>query len=183
MEKNKTLSEVYKNSSDEVKEILKNKFSNEELGIEFIPKDGDIYISNFGTIFIANGDIKDRHGYGAYCTLNEDEEFDPTDKIIGFDRARLATEEEKQKLFDVMQGIGYQWNEEEKKIEKVLWRAKEGKGYYFISSSLCVESATEVYDSIDLIHYKRGNYFRTKEEAELYLKKVKDIFKENYNNL
>lgn len=31
---NKTLQEVYKNASDEVKEILKNRFSNDELGIE-----------------------------------------------------------------------------------------------------------------------------------------------------
>ena len=31
--KNKTLQEVYKNSSDEVKEILKTKFSNKDLGI------------------------------------------------------------------------------------------------------------------------------------------------------
>lgn len=33
MEKNKTLKEVYKNSSDEVKEILESKFYNVDLGI------------------------------------------------------------------------------------------------------------------------------------------------------
>ena len=33
MEKNQTMQEVYKNSSDEVKEILKNKFSKDDLGI------------------------------------------------------------------------------------------------------------------------------------------------------
>ena len=33
--KNKTLAEVYKNASDEVKEILKSKFDNSELGIRY----------------------------------------------------------------------------------------------------------------------------------------------------
>ncbi|HPC09557.1 MAG TPA: hypothetical protein PLN85_00585 [archaeon] len=39
METNKTLKEVYKNSSDEVREILRTKFSNEELGIKNIEEE------------------------------------------------------------------------------------------------------------------------------------------------
>lgn len=183
MEKNKTLAEVYKNSSDEVKEILKNKFSNEELGIKFIPKNGDICISNYGTIFISNGNTYNSLYYSTHCILLYTNTLDLTAQKTYFCQVRLATEEEKQRLFDAMREEGYKWNEKEKKIEKIKWRAKEGERYYFIPSYLCVESATEDYDSVDLIRYKRGNYFKTKEEAEYYLKKIDNIFKEKDNSL
>ena len=42
---------------------------------------------------------------------------------------RLATEEEKQLLFDKMKEQGLKWNAEEKRVEKIRWRAKKGEAY------------------------------------------------------
>ena len=39
---------------------------------------------------------------------------------------RLATDEEKQLLFDKMKEQGLRWNAEEKKVEKIRWRAEIG---------------------------------------------------------
>ena len=45
---------------------------------------------------------------------------------------RLATEEEKQFLFDKMKEQGLRWNAEEKRVEKMRWRAEEGEEYYYL---------------------------------------------------
>lgn len=185
MEKNKTLSEVYKNSSDEVKEILKNKFSNEELGIKFVPKNGDVCIDKNGMMAIAKGKQTSIGDSFVYCIIDHNGRLliEKENLSLAFNSPLPASEEEKQKFFNALQEKGYKWNKGEKKIEKIKWRAKEGEYFYFISSFLCVEHAIDYYDIGDLTRYKMGNYFRTKEEAKFYLKKVKDIFQENYNNL
>ena len=40
---------------------------------------------------------------------------------------RLATDEEKQLLFDKMKEQGLRWNAEEKRTENIRWRAEDGK--------------------------------------------------------
>lgn len=40
---------------------------------------------------------------------------------------RLATEKEKQQLFDLMKEQGLKWNAKEKRIEKIRWRAEEDR--------------------------------------------------------
>ena len=42
---------------------------------------------------------------------------------------RLATDEEKQLLFDKMKEQGLRWNAEEKRTENIRWRAEDGKEY------------------------------------------------------
>ena len=63
-----------------------------------------------------------------------------------------------------------------KEIQPVKWRAKEGGTYYMISASLFVLETTDDRDGIDHDVYNSGNYFRTKEEAEKVLKKIKPYF-------
>lgn len=66
-----------------------------------------------------------------------------------------------------------------KEIQPVKWRAKEGDTYYMISASLFVLETTDDRDSIDHDVYNSGNYFKTKEEAEKVLKKIKPYFHDN----
>lgn len=66
-----------------------------------------------------------------------------------------------------------------KEIQPVKWRAKEGGTYYMISASLFVLETTDDRDSIDHDVYNSGNYFKTKEEAEKVLKKIKPYFHDN----
>jgi hypothetical protein F3_00887 len=53
------------------------------------------------------------------------------------------------------------------------WRAEKGKIYYYIDSVLDISISTEYHYALDNVCYERGNYFRTKEEAEEYAEYMK----------
>lgn len=90
-------------------------------------------------------------------------------------KIRLATEEEKQELFDLMKEKGLYWNAQEKRVEKIRYRARTHDSYWFIDSRFCVQGTTDEEMDIDNKHYESGNYFRTKEDAERFL----EIFRES----
>ena len=90
---------------------------------------------------------------------------------------RLATEDEKQRAIDEMKARGLWWNAEEKRIEKIRWRAEKGDCYFFLLSSLNVSEATEDRGHVDNYRYSAYNYFRTKEDAEEAAKLVKATLK------
>lgn len=89
----------------------------------FVPpskvKEGDIVATNSGMwIGITTGGVK--HGFiPTYCILKGNGEFKAYFEEKGkwtFDR--LATEEEKQKLFQAIKDNGYRWNADTKTLEK-----------------------------------------------------------------
>ena len=74
-------------------------------------EDGDIVISDHGDIHIS------KDNSSSYCCKRQNY-FDATITTqVKFDR--LATEEEKQKLFDAIKDNGYKWNAETKTLEKL----------------------------------------------------------------
>lgn len=93
---------------------------------------------------------------------------------------RHATEEEKQLLFDKMKEQDLRWNAEEKRVEKLLWRADAGEDYYFIDSSLKVMKIEECWSVLCSEHYLASNYFRTQEQAEEAAKRIKEVLR-NYH--
>ena len=90
---------------------------------------------------------------------------------------RLATDEEKQLLFDKMKEQGLRWNAEKKRVEKIRWRAQRDKKYFIVGCSgnlgICVENECSSDNSL----YEFGNYFRTKEQAEKAAELVKATLK------
>ena len=93
----------------------------------FVPpcefKDGDIVvctnkICTFTAIFKSMRDGSSFYRYGVMydnkfrCLVNDWSDFN--------DSCRLATEEEKEKLFDAIKANGYKWNPETKTLEKVI---------------------------------------------------------------
>ena len=88
---------------------------------------------------------------------------------------RHATEEEKQLLFDKMKEQGLKWNAEEKKVEKLLWRADVGVKYYFVDSLLDVLYIKECRSNLCNKHYSASNYFHTEEQAEEAAKRIKEV--------
>ena len=78
----------------------------------------------------------------------------------------IATEEERQLLFDKMEEQGLRWNAEDKQVEKIRWRAKEGEDYYCITERGHVVGDEEGGLPEDIERYEFGNYFRTREQAE-----------------
>ena len=142
-------------------------------------KDGDVLVSNnkyerFPLIFKGN-DNKGFHKfyaclgyYGNLIICKEDAER------CGNSGLSLATEEEKQLLFDKMKEQGLRWNAEEKRVEKIRWRAEKGEDYHFLSIGLTEGSATETNVSFDKELWDSFNYFRTEEQVEEAARRVKE---------
>ena len=93
---------------------------------------------------------------------------------------RLATEEEKQKLFAKMKEQGLKWNAEEKRVEKIRWRAEDGKEYYYVGNQGILMVDTEDGVCADENRYEFSNYFRTSEQVEEAAKRVKEVLR-NYH--
>ena len=98
-----------------------------------------------------------------------------TDARWGNGTLCYATEKEKQLLFDKMKEQGLQWNAEEKRVEKIRWRAGVGESFYFINSSLDVLNIEECWSILCDELNSAGNYFHTKEQAKEAVKRVKEV--------
>lgn len=61
-------------------------------------------------------------------------------------------------------------------IAPLRWRAKKDGTYFMISASLVVLEIIDDRTLVDSNMYKSGNYFKTKEEAEKVLKKIRVYF-------
>lgn len=84
-------------------------------------KDGDIVATNTGTwIGITIGGSSNKF-IPTYCVIKYNNKFEAyLDKKENWRFERLATEEEKQKLFDAIKANGYKWNTETKTLEKLV---------------------------------------------------------------
>lgn len=91
---------------------------------------------------------------------------------------RLATEEEKQRLFDALKEAGLRWNAETKEMEKIRRIAEWGETYLFIDGCGKVCETTEAGLPLDYDNYNVGNYYfpEEREQAEEDAKALKAIF-------
>lgn len=144
---------------------------------KFVPKDGDIVSRNKVVAVYAGtneaGDIITYIAFnGSYVDTKMSDGWGYTSDY------RLATEAEKQRLFDALAKNGKRWNAEKKCIEDLpRWRAGCNKTYLYISSQCNIVGEIECNASIDNYRYNIGNYFRTREAAEKVAEQIRDIFK------
>ena len=98
---------------------------------------------------------------------------------------RLATDEEKQLLFDKMKEQGLRWNAEEKRVEKIRWRANVGEGYYFIATTGVVYKSVvqSGYALTSLERYNFFNHFRTEEQSREAAKRVEEVLRKFHEEL
>jgi len=162
-------------------------FEKEEKEQEF--KDGDILVP-----------VVDGHRYYAFIYKSTDKEGfhsyyvgietcgrlsfceSPSDRWCN-DNLSYATEEEKNVLFYSMKENGCQWNAEEKRVERLRWRAEEGKDYYYVQTDLTTGDATELDYSTDTNRYNALNYFRTKKHTSEAAKRVKEMLKKYHEEI
>lgn len=151
-------------------------------------KDGDVLTSLFDSkvVFIFKEDESkqkdNRNGYYVchiYVSCSIGYVIDvPTKESLSFcghkDDVRLATNEEKQILFDKMKEHGLRWNAEEKKVEKIRWRAEDGYGYFYVDSQGRKTAKNEECKFVDKDRFAFGNYFRTIDQADEAAKRVKE---------
>jgi hypothetical protein len=150
-------------------------------------KDGDILALLDGTIFIYNSDnskIEDSCGNNYYLAISTygflfakkgfriESFWGYNEEIRG-----LATEEEKQKLFDVLAKNGYKWNAETKELERVLPRVPKGEQFFYITSFLQIDTMSDDRYETENCLYENGNYFLTSEEAKRAADKAKEAIK------
>lgn len=87
---------------------------------------------------------------------------------------RFSTEEEKKRINNALSENNLYYDEKEKCLKKLRWRAVIGNSYYYINfDSFEVFIETESDFSEDNKRYKNLNYFQTKEEAERKLFEIK----------
>lgn len=146
-------------------------------------KDGDVLISILDGTLVIFKEIDDNYHFFSYYNTT----YGKVDNNgWGTHAFRLATEEETQFLFDKLAEQGLRWNAEEKRIEKIRWRAVKEGFYYFLTTSLNVAKAEEDGKDIANHRYAAYNYFRTEENArkaaELVKAKLKKFHEDNANN-
>lgn len=96
---------------------------------------------------------------------------------------RHATEEEKQLLFNKMKEKGLQWNAEEKRVEKIRWRAKKGEIYYRMGLGRWIFREIDVRSDSDDRFYDTLNYFRTEKQVAEALKRRKETLRKYHEEI
>lgn len=99
------------------------------------------------------------------------------------DDVRLATEDEKQFLFDKMKEQGLLWNAEEKRVENIRWRAKRCEYYYWIDVNLAIRSIDDTYSTFDNELWDAFNHFRKEEQAKEAAKRVKETLRKYHEEI
>ena len=99
------------------------------------------------------------------------------------DDLSYATEEEKRLLFYEMKEKGLKWNAEEKRVENIRWRIKEGDKYHYIFSTL--EVSNTIYYDTDAHRLRVENYncFRTKEYTAEAARRVKETLRKYHEEI
>ena len=138
-------------------------------------KDGDILRSvKTGTIVIfSNYREEDKVLFDSY--FNSINNSNSAWVVSSF---RHATEEEKQRLFDLLKEKGFRWNAETKQMERIRKRAEKGERYLFIGRNGEIFEEEENGAIFDDENYNLGNYYlpEAREQAEEDAKAIKAIF-------
>lgn len=140
-------------------------------------KDGDVLCSAYNGAMVI---FKEKEKGGSkyfYSHYNTDRSSNKGWNSAAF---RHATEKEKQLLFKKMKEQGLKWNADEKRVEKIRWRAEEDREYYSIDVDMKVYKFFEDNEECDNTLYDALNYFRTKEQAEEAARRVKEVLR-NYH--
>lgn len=165
-------------------------FEKEEKEQEF--KDGDVLTSRFDNkiVFIFREDELKQKGNtnGYYVCYTADRIIDVATKgsllFCGFKKeVRLATENEKQFLFNKMKENGLQWNAEEKRVEKIRWRAKKGYIYHRLTCYLRSTNERDDYQTWDQKCHDSYNYFHTEEQTKEAAKRVKETLRKYHEEI
>ena len=158
-------------------------------------KDGDILIitenGHRRCVFIYKNTDEDGY-HSCYAGVNTGNSLViskfPEQRWGDDDLLDYATDKEKQLLFDKMKEKRLQWNAEEKRIEKIRWRAKEGEEYSYVNSNMEVSSCRRPkkgdykcdYEGNSYISY---NYFHTQEQATEAAKRVKETLRKYHEEI
>lgn len=159
------------------KSVVFDKEEKEELQ-EF--KDGDVLHSTLDDLMLI---FKATHNHGRSYFDSHYNNKGSGDEHWNIEFFRHATEEEKSEFFDKMKEQGLQWNAEEKRVEKIRWRAKKDGDYYFIDINLTVKSIDDTYSTFDNGLWNALNYFHTEEYTAEAARRVKETLRKYHEEI
>lgn len=141
-------------------------------------EDGDVLHSKFDKTMLIfnnyeNGYTFTAHRSSKYLQL----------KNWNINAFRHATEEEKHQFFVKMKEQGLQWNAEEKRVEKIRWRAEKGEDYYSIDGFCYLRQDREEFQLMDDKIYNNYNYFRTEKQAQEAASRVKETLRKYHEEI
>lgn len=146
---------------------------------KFKPKDGDVVTNIYNGIYQGTGIFdyeEDSEAWIHVCITKSD--VLETDGYLGYvNDLRLATEEEKKKLFDKLKEEGWEWDAEKKELVKLKWKPKAGQSYYIpIICNAKFKAIIEDWsdDSMDALYLDKGWCFKTKEECQAFCDRLND---------
>ena len=148
-------------------------------------KRGDVIVSKIDEILLVTTYDFDSNLLTSFVNIDAHGNLfnNPYQKWNVYHGWRIATDEEKQLLFDKMKEQGLLWNAEEKRVEKFRWRAKKYGNYYFIDVNLTVKSIDDTYSTFDNELWDTLNYFRTKEYTAEAAKRVKETLRKFHEEI
>ena len=154
-----------------------------ELNEKLEPKDGDFLCTENGDVFIYNG----RQGVscgeislGAYIGVAADniiyEYTQDTWELK--EKSRYATEQEKTDFLERLEKEHHKrWNAETKQLEDIRWKPQHDENYWYIDYDGGVIGKTFENIFYDKIRVAANNCFKTKEAAQPYADKIKEILR------
>ena len=141
-------------------------------------KDGDVLVSVYNECMVIFEKYNSAWSFKSH--YNEGYEKDVS---FNNDAFRPATEEEKRLLFDKMKEQGLRWNAEEKRVEKIRWRAKKGEAYCRIGLGGGFFYEIDRRTEADNVFYDTLNHFRTEEQAREAARRVKETLQKYHEEI
>lgn len=155
-------------------------------------KDGDVLTSRLNNKFIfifkenESKQKDNRNGYYVCHKPNHIINVATKDKLLfcGYKiDVRLATEEEKQLLFDKMKEQRLLWNAEKKRVEYIRWRAKKGYIYHRLNCYLRATHERDDYQTWEQKCHDSYNYFHTEEQTKEAARRVKETLRKYHEEI
>lgn len=148
-------------------------------------KRGDVIVSKMNEILLVDRHSFDDRFLRSFVNIKEDGSFCKSSYSLWNELHdwRLATEEEKQTLFDKMKEQGLQWNAEEKRVENIRWRAKKGYIYHRLTCYLSSTNDREDYQPWDQKCHDSYNYVHTEEQTKEAARRVKETLRKYHEEI
>lgn len=90
---------------------------------------------------------------------------------------RLATKSEVAQFHERLHAINKDWDTEKKQLVDWKWKPKINEAYWFITGSNTIIRSLWEITPLDNKYFEIGNCFRTREEAEVAVERVKKALK------
>ena len=149
---------------------------------KYVPKVGDCVKITYDTGNVYFLEVSRVRFDGQYHVLHSDDvvigengEIFKSQIVSTFKSIEKITPEEFQAEFEKH---GYVYDFETHTAHKKRWRVERGCEYFLFSNLLEVYTDIDIYTSLDDKRYNIGNYFQTKEDAEVKANEIKKLLKQ-----